>query len=199
MNTKSFFDSIRSSLFKGSLSPKQVEGINAILAEYNSLCVNDLRKLAYILATAFHETAYTMQPVEEYGKGGNLPYAKKFKMGGGPGKRVAYTSPNKLYYGRGHVQLTWYENYQNMGKILGIDLLNSPELMLTMDVSIKVLFEGMLRGKSSFGDFTGKSLEDYFTATRSDPYNARRIVNGIDKAVTIQKYYDKFYIALTLQ
>lgn len=199
MNNKAFFDSIRASLFKGVLSSKQVEGINAIIAEYNRLCVNDLRKLAYILATAFHETGYTMQPITEYNKGGSLPYAKKFKMGGGPGKRVAYTSPDKLYYGRGHVQLTWYENYQGMGKILGIDLLNKPELMLTMDVSIKVLFEGMLRGKSSFGDFTGKALEDYFTPTRSDPYNARRIVNGINKAVTIQKYYDKFYIALTLQ
>lgn len=192
MNMQSFYDSIRTTLFRGSISTKQFQGIEAIFAEYNRLCVNDLRKLAYILATSYHETARTMQPIEEYGKGGLRPYARKIKMNGKP-----YTTPDKLYYGRGHVQLTWYENYANMGKILGLPLLEKPELMLTMDVSIKVLFEGMLKGKSSFGDFTGKSLEDYFTSSKSDPINARRIVNGTDAAQTIAGYYRLFYGALT--
>ncbi|SMC45584.1 glycoside hydrolase family 19 protein [Pedobacter africanus] len=198
MNSKAFYDNIRANIFAGSISPKQFEGIEAIIKEYNRLCVNDLRKLAYILGTVFHETDKTMQPIEEYTKGGGLPYGKKFKMGGGPGKRVPYTIPDKLYYGRGHVQLTWYENYQAMGKLLGVDLLNKPELMLTMDVSVKVLFEGMLKGQSNFGDFTGKSLEDYFTPNRSDWYNARRIVNGTDAAQKIADIAQKFYKALII-
>lgn len=189
MNAKSFYDSIRITLFKGSLSAIQVKGIEAILAEYHRLAINDLHKLAYILATAYHETAYRMYPVEEYGRGKNYAYGRKIKM-----SRLPYTTPDKLYYGRGHVQLTWYENYQAMGKLLGVDLLNKPELALDLSISVQILFQGMIRGM-----FTGRKLADYFSATKRDPYNARRIVNGIDKAVTIQKYYKLFYNALTLQ
>lgn len=188
MNTKSFYDSIRVSLFKGQISAKQFQGIEAILAEYNRLCLNDLRKLSYVLATAYHETAMTMQPIEEYGKGRNYDYGKKVKM-----SRKPYTTPDKLYYGRGHVQCTWYENYQAMGKQLGLPLLEQPELLLTMDVSVKVLFVGMIKGM-----FTGKSLGTYFTADKTDPLNARRIINGTDAAQKIKGYYDLFYGALIL-
>lgn len=194
MNTKAFYDSIRSTIFKGSISSLQFQGIEAIIAEYSRLCVNDLRKLAYILATVYHETGRTMQPVEEGGKGRGYDYGKKLKR-----SRVPYTKPDKLYYGRGLVQLTWYENYAYMGKLLGLDLLNNPELLLQMEVSIKVLFEGMLKGKSSFGDFTGKSLENYFTSELTDSLNSRRIINGLDQAQIIQGYYKLFYNALILQ
>jgi putative chitinase len=194
MNTKAFYDSIRSTLFKGSLSSPQFKGMEAILAEYSRLCVNDLRKLAYIFATVYHETSRTMQPIEEFGKGRGYDYGKKLKR-----SRVPYAKPDKLYYGRGLVQLTWYENYAYMGKLLGLDLLNNPELLLDMEVSIRVTFEGMLKGKSSFGDFTGKALENYFTPELTDPVNARRIINGTDKAQVIAGYYKLFYNALILQ
>lgn len=189
MNTKSFYDSIRTSIFKSSITSKQFQGIEAIITEYSRLCINDLRKLAYILATAYHETASTMQPIEEYGKGKNYPYGRKVKM-----SRKPYDKPDQIFYGRGHVQLTWYENYDSMGKLLGVDLLNHPEFALAMEVSVKILFQGMIRGM-----FTGKKLSDYFTESKSDAYNARRIVNGIDKAVTIQNLYNLFYNALILK
>lgn len=191
---KSFYDSIRSTLFNGKISSKQFEGIESIIFEYSRLCVNDLRKLAYIFATVYHETNKTMQPIEEYGKGAKYDYGKKLKM-----SRKPYVTPNKIYYGRGLVQLTWYENYANMGKILELPLLETPELLLNMAISVKVLFEGMLKGKSSFGDFTGKSLEMYFNSTTTDALNARRIINGTDKAALIKSYYDRFYGALILQ
>ena len=35
------------------------------------------------------------------------------------------------------------------------------------------------------GKFTGRDLSDYFTSTKSDYYNARKIINGLDKAVII--------------
>jgi len=186
MNTKAFYDSIRTTLFKGKISSKQFEGIEAIIAEYSRLCVNDLRKLAYILATAYHETGYSMQPIEEYGKGKSYDYGKKLKM-----SRKPYTTPDKLYYGRGLVQLTWFENYSGMGKILNLPLLEQPELLLKMDVSVKVLFNGMINGR-----FTGKSLGDYFTSDKTDSFNARKIINGLDKAKTIEGYYKLFYGAL---
>ena len=63
-----FFNRVRSSLFSGSLSQSQVDGMNYMLdvfeRDYNW---PDLRWLAYAFATAYHETAFTMQPIKEYG------------------------------------------------------------------------------------------------------------------------------------
>lgn len=57
-----FFDSVRGSLFDGDLAQSQVDGLNTIL-DYAEDEGCDDRHLAYILATTFHETAQTMQPV----------------------------------------------------------------------------------------------------------------------------------------
>lgn len=194
MNLKAFYDSIRATLFKGALSSKQVEGIEAMLTEYNRQCINDLRKLAYILATAYHETAKTMQPIAEYGKGVGKDYGKKLTM-----SRQPYTSPNHIFYGRGHTQNTWYENYYNLtvaaraqGK--NWDFLNNPDLLLQMEPSIWATFYAMKSGL-----YTGKSLAMYFTKDKTDALNARKIVNGLDKAALIKTYYERFYGALILQ
>jgi putative chitinase len=42
------------------------------------------------------------------------------------------------------------------------------------------------------GMYTGKKLSDYFDKNTDDPVNARRIVNGTDKAKLIAKYYENF-------
>ncbi len=60
------------------------------------------------------------------------------------------------------------------------------------------MIEGMTKGKSKFGDFTGKALEEYFNASKTDWINARRIINGKDKAELIASYAEKFYTAITL-
>lgn len=188
-NRTIFFAAVREAF--GKLNQKQVDGFNAILDEWDKSPYKDIRWLAYMFATAWHETAHTMQPIEEYGRGKKYRYGKKIKNSG-----VAYSLPDKIYYGRGHVQLTWYENYQLMTRLLGINLLLNPELALRMDVSVKILFEGMLRGSSSFGDFTGKCLEMYFNEVTDDPIGARRIINGTDKAQLIAGHHEKFLIAL---
>jgi putative chitinase len=194
---KKFYDYIRPELFKGTLSLKQVQGMDAIMDEWEERGLTDRRWLAYMLATTYHETSKTMQPIEEYGKGAGRPYGVKLKMGGGPGKRIKYSTPDKLYYGRGFVQLTWYENYELMGRLLGYDLLNHPEKALEMDVAVKIMFEGMMKAASSFGDFTGRSLEQYFNNKVSDPVGARKIINGTDKAELISVYYYVFLKALS--
>lgn len=192
VNLANFYAAIRQTLFRNRLLASQIKGMDAIINEWNiNKDLTDLRWLAYMLATTYHETAQTMQPIEEYGKGRGKAYGRKVKM-----TRVPYTLPNKLYYGRGFVQLTWYENYAKMGRLFGIDLLNNPELALRLDVSTKILFEGMTKGDSNFGDFTGRSLEMYFNAKVDDPINARRIINGRDKALTISKYHNQFLAAL---
>lgn len=191
INRKHFFDTVRKSLFKGKLNQDQVSGMEAILKEWEKRQLTDLRWLAYMLATVYHETAKTMQPIEEYGKGKNYRYGKKIKRSG-----ILYTCPDKIYYGRGYVQLTWYENYETMGRLLRLDLLNQPELALIPEVAAEIMFEGMTKGNSNFGDFTGKSLEQYFNDRKEDPINARRIINGTDKAPLIADYYGLFKVAL---
>lgn len=190
INRKLTFNNIRKNF--GKLSIKQVEGFEAIFDEWEAEELTDLRWLCYMLATAWHETATTMQPIEEYGKGKNRPYGKKIKHSG-----IAYLI-NVLFYGRGFVQLTWYENYQLMGRLLGIDLLNHPELALEMRYAVKIMFEGMTKGSSSFGDFTGKCLEQYFNKTTNDPIGARKIINGTDKALLIANHHHKFIKSIKL-
>src|SRR4249920_15149 len=78
--SKLFFDEVRVTLFSDSLSQGQVDGMNALLDAWERISMVrpdvDLRWLAYVLATDFHETAFTMQPIEEYGKGAGYDYGE---------------------------------------------------------------------------------------------------------------------------
>ena len=85
-----FYDRVRHNPFGGSLTQGQVDGMNAILSAWTKYrSADDLRWLAYFLATSFHETAQAMQPVEEHGKGAGQPYGKEDPQTG------------QTYYGRG--------------------------------------------------------------------------------------------------
>ncbi len=184
INKEKFYQTIRTSLFD-KLTQKQVEGMEAILDGWIKGGYTDIRHLAYILATTYHETAKTMQPIEEFGKGKGRDYGKKLKL-----SRKPYTTPDKLYYGRGFVQLTWYENYQLASKKLKCDLLNFPELALQLDRATDILFLGMYQGW-----FTGKKLSDYI-GVKTDFVGARKIINGTDKASLIASYANSFLTAL---
>lgn len=177
IDRKKFFDAIRRSPFPGALQPGQVEGITLILNEWEKRRLTDLRHLAYMLATTKWETANTMQPIREYGRG--------------EGKRYGVPVNGKVYYGRGFVQLTWEFNYKRMGELIGIDLINYPDRAMDPAIATKILFEGMIRGT-----FTGKKLADYFGSGVSDWTNARRIINGTDKAEQIADIARKFYSAM---
>lgn len=171
-----FFDKVRAAPFGGSLTQSQVDGMNFMLdvfeRDYNW---PDLRWLAYAFATAYHETAFTMMPVKEYGSQSYLQ-----------------SKPYYPYYGRGYVQLTWEDNYRRMGSKLGVNLLGeNMDRALQPDIAAKVMYVGMRDG-----DFTGKKLSSYFSSSIDDPVNARRIINGTDKAQTIAGYHHKFLAAL---
>lgn len=180
LDRSAFFARVRATPFGGRISASQVSGIEAILAACPAML--GLASLAYCLATAFHETARTMQPIEEYGRGKGGTY--------GP----------TGFWGRGLVQLTWQANYAKATAELrkrGVltaaeDLVKTPALALRPDVAAAVMFYGMVEGW-----FTGKKLADYFGPGRSDPVGARRIINGTDKAATIAGYHAAFVDALT--
>lgn len=75
------------------------------------------------------------------------------------------------------MQLTWQSNYSKFGSLLGVDLVGNPDLALRSDIAGRIICIGMARGL-----FTGVGLNNYFSGTSADWYNARRIVNGLDKA-----------------
>ena len=79
-----------------------------------------------------------------------------------------------------------------MGKRLDVDLQGHPELALEPAVATQILFVGMREGR-----FTGKRLRDYFSAEKEDWVNARRIVNGLDRANLISSYGRAYYAAIS--
>jgi hypothetical protein len=177
IDRKIFYSKVRAHF--GRLKQSQVQGFEAILDQWEEDGYSDFRWLAYMLATVWHETAKTVQPVTEYGSQKYLRSKRYWP-----------------YIGRGFVQLTWAENYKKMGKILGLPLYQEPELALKLDVAVEIMFEGMLAKRSFKGDFTGKSLENYFNKKKDDPIGARRIINGTDKAWLIAGYHRAFLGAL---
>lgn len=175
-----FFDGLRADLFNGHMTGSQVTGIQLIVQAWTDKhATEDVRQLAYCLATAYHETAKTMQPIEEYGKGRGHAYG------------IPDPVTKQTYYGRGYVQLTWATNYRKLGTVLTLDLLNHPDIALVPTAASLIMFEGM---RSGF--FTGKRLSDYFNNTTEDPFNARRIINGLDRAQDIADYYGAFLDAV---
>ena len=181
INRKFFFDQVRVSLFEGKLTTSQVTGLTAILDEWDAKhAKKDDRWLAYMLATTHHETDRKIQPIEEYGRGKNRDYGKPDPVTG------------KAYYGRGFVQLTWKYNYEKVSKVVAADLVQKPERALELPIATTILFYGMMNGS-----FTGKKLANYFSPTVEDWRNARRIINGTDKAQAIASYGRAYYASLS--
>lgn len=201
INETTFFAYIRKAPFGGRLTQAQVDGVDSILSAFRSGGYSDPRHCAYILATAFHETGGRMEPVREGfastdAKARKIIAARPYGVPDMASNGRKYSDTGHVFYGRGFVQLTWANNYDAMGSILDIDLLNNPDLALDPGISARILVEGMCRGVSAKGDFTGKAVEDYFNDRVNDPVGARRVVNGTDKAQLIASYYKAFYDAL---
>ena len=195
INRRAFFDAVRASLFNGTLNQKQVDGQTAILDAWEGRPeFTDKRWLAYMLATAYHETAQTMQPIGEYG--GEAYFFRMYDMAGerpGVARDLGNTEPGDgvLFHGRGYCQLTGRSNYIKLSAVIGVDLVADPELALDPKIAALIMFEGM---KS--GIFTGVGLGTYFNQVKDDPINARRIINGVDKAEQIAGYHRSFLAAI---
>lgn len=168
INKEHFYNNYR--LHFGKLSQSQVEGLELILDVAMSYDRLTLEQIAYILATARHESANTYQPIKERRASRVQVRIRRMQ------DRYWHTG----YYGRGLVQITWYRNYKQFSDLLDVNLVNNPDLALDSTISVKILFLGMMGGL-----FTGKKLRDYINDKKVDYYNARRIVNGTFKAKAI--------------
>jgi len=200
LDRMALFASLRakgSKAFGGPLKQGQVQGTEAIIEE-GLRRGTPRNKLAYKLATAYHETAHTMRPIHERGP---RAYFNKYEPGTKIGKVLGNTQKGDGYRfrGRGLPQLTGRRNYGVAGKKLGVDLIANPDLALQPEYAIPIMFDGMTEGW-----FTGKGVGDYIDdideADDEDLrefINARRVVNGTDKAKAIGEYALAFEKALS--
>jgi putative chitinase len=165
----------------GSISKAAQGGFDLILREAG-VRKTETNHLAYMLATAWWETAKTMQPVRE-----------AFFVAPNDFDKVEAWRRKKLhyypYYGRGFVQLTWKTNYEKASKKFGVDFVKEPDRVMELQYAVPILFDGMAEGW-----FTGKALDDYIddidepeSEDLREYKEARRIINGTDKADTVAR------------
>lgn len=74
---------------------------------------------------------------------GSKSYFNKYEPGTRVGKRLGNTNPGDgyKYRGRGMIQLTGKYNYEQMGKKLGLDLVNNPDLAEKPSVAAMIALE----------------------------------------------------------
>lgn len=195
MDRVKFYNELRKTLTK-SFNQDQVKCMELILDK----CLEHeitLDRAAYCFGTAWHETGQFRWLREIWGP---TAQQKKYEPGTSLAKQLGNTvkGDGKKFMGRGFVHITGRTNYADWSNRLGVDLINKPELAEIPEYAAEILVLGM-----KLGTFTGKDLDDYIDELdESDSEelreykNARRIVNGTDKADLIAGYALKFEKAL---
>ncbi len=183
-----FFSKVKKTMHARRLSQTQFETYLNLIRYFNTHPeITDRRWLAYVMATAWHETQ--LRPVREGFK----------KTDAAARKHVAwmyrkhlivlpYHLPDPVtghvYYGRGYVQLTWAVNYKKLGAAIGMGdaLYRNPDLVLKPEIASKVLFVGMIKGKFRYSKRRHprgwQKLKLFFNDRASNWSGARNIING---------------------
>lgn len=197
-----FFDAMRSGKMLGpTLDQSEVDGLNAIL---DAMAGAPITYTAYALATAYKETAHSMQPVEEANwlsqDAANRYFFRMYDMQGSRpdvARRLGNTVPGDgvKFHGRGYPQITGRRNYQLASDKIGVDLIENPTLALRADIAAKIMRRGMTEGW-----FTTKSFSSYLPSTglgvSAQFVTSRYIINGQDCAAEIAGYALQFQAAL---
>lgn len=185
INRKKFFDGFRP-YFKHvtgkPLTPTQVANLERILSgfESSSWFSTDVRLCAYALATVHIET-YIPKTNSRYApvtEAGPKSYFNRYDIKTNPrkAKELGNVNPGDgyLFRGRGYVQLTGRTNYQKFG------IEDTPDAALDPATAMSIMERGM-----KAGTFTGQSLRKFINARTCDYKNARRVINGLDRAQEI--------------
>lgn len=182
IDRKFFFDTVRKTVFGGTLSAEQVFNLSAILQAIESYGIEKASHVAAILATAYIEVGRKMAPVREgFAKtdiGARRAVADLYAKGKIKKNYAVPAGPyGNSYYGRGFVQLSHLENYTKTGNALGLDLVKDPDLMLQTPASAAAMVWGMKAGAYRKGKSLFTMLPDD-VATPGQFFEARDIVNG---------------------
>lgn len=198
-----FYDFLRSNKMLGpSISAPEFDGCDKIIRA----CAKagwGVSWTAYALATTYHETAHTMQPVKEIG--GTSYFTRMYDIQGNrPAKarELGNLTPGDgaKYAGRGYVQLTGKTNYTKATaklRALGydVDLVADPDWAMEPEIAAAILVLGMREGW-----FTGRDIDDDLPASGPAGLNqfiaSRDIINGRDKQAEIAAYAVDFQTGL---
>jgi putative chitinase len=210
-NRHAFFDKYREHF--GRLSQIQVTGISQLLDFLEAdRYIQKIPYASYIFATTKHETADTYHPIHEYG-----PRSYFIKRYGGQtkkGKELGNDTPEEGYYyaGKGYPQTTGESNYEKAedairdeypdvvaeferrtGKKFDLTVGDQPDdeadplNMMDPAIAYVTMSHGMRKGM-----FTGHKFSDHLDEIPPDYKNARKIINGLDKAGLIAGYANQF-------
>lgn len=199
-NRKEFFDGFRSFLAQHDkqLSRSRTAAVEFLLDNFESdRKWSDVRFIAYALATIFIETAYTFEPIQEYGTYNY--FERRYGPQTAVGKRLGNDAAGEgaKYSGKGFVQLTGESNYEKLETKLRqqyadllkdfqnrtgkeFDLTDYADQAKEPDLAFAIMTVGMFEGV-----YTGKKFSDYINKQKTDYRNARRIINGLDRAAEI--------------
>jgi predicted chitinase len=161
---------------KNPLSPS--ETVKLLVKTCLEEGVTDHGQIANVLGQCQHESD-NWAVVEEYSSGSQ--YQGRNDLGN------TQAGDGVKYKGRGYVQITGRLNYKKMGQLFGRDLENDPTIAEEPIIAAKIAVVGMRDGR-----FTGVGLSKYIKNGNNDFYNARRIVNGLDKASLLAGYSEKW-------
>jgi predicted chitinase len=161
--------------------------VAAFKSMFQELRVTLATQQAYLLGTAEHESMDYKVFFEQY-DGDPVEYFTRMYEGmeelGNCVKGDGYK-----FRGRGFVQITGRRNYTLFQSILldyyglDIDLVNDPDRAAEPAIAIFILVYGCM-----YGIFTGARINDYINESETNFCDARRVVNGTDRAQLIAGY-----------
>lgn len=173
IDDQAFFAACRREI--GALNQRQVDALSLLLQFMrDDPTLDDERHAAYMLATVRQECGDGYAPVAE---GFYLRNPGAFR------RKLRYYP----WYGRGYVQLTWRANYARAERELGVAFTRDPDLALVSEHAYAIMSRGMREGW-----FTGLALRDYIAGELCDYRNARRIINGTDRARRVAGFARQF-------
>ena len=150
--------------------------------------------IAYMLTTTWHETKFTFKPIKEEGSN---KYLSKYDTGcvaKALGNTLAADGDGIVYAGRGYVMITGRRNYDLFTRLLGVNLIDNPNLALKPEIASAILIIGSLKGL-----FTTRGLTDFIKYGSLEEFKeARRVINGTDDNTMIASYAKKFVECIKL-
>ena len=126
---------------------------------------------AAFLAQLAHESA-ELRYMEEIASG--AAYEGRKDLGN------AQSGDGKRYKGRGPIQLTGRANYQKFGDMLGLDLINQPEMAATKEVGFRIA--GLFWSSKGLNELADQQQFKQITKVINGGYN------GLDDRI---KYYER--------